>query len=87
MCPRCQGYLVRDKGFESITRSRPAYHCVNCGRYIDLCILKNSELTLAERSKLGDHKHVPKGAVGDDPHFVSCVGSLLLDRGTVSSLW
>ena len=85
MCPRCQGYLVRDTGFENITKSKPAYHCVNCGHYVDLCIIKNKSITPEQRRQYAG-KRISKYDMGDDAYPVSCVSTLLLDSGHVSSL-
>lgn len=85
MCPRCQGYLTRDTGFEFTTQSHPAYHCVNCGAYLDLCILKNQRLTLDERSHLVTKTRVSHAPMGDDTHALLVRDSVFLDHGTVLS--
>ena len=85
MCPRCNGYLTRDKGFEFATQSHPAYHCVNCGAYYDLCIMKNQRLTQDERSHLVTNTRVRHAPVGDDTYALLVTHSLFLDHGVVSS--
>lgn len=47
-CERCNGYLIRDFGFQSITNERIAYHCINCGNYIDPTILHNRQHSAME---------------------------------------
>ena len=57
-CSRCNGYLVRDIGFQCVTHSSEAYHCINCGNYIDLRILRNRLLTpeeLKADANMGDN--------------------------------
>ena len=44
-CVKCDGYLERDHGYEYIIQSRPAYRCLNCGTYYDLCTIRNKSLT------------------------------------------
>ena len=63
-CSRCNGYLVRDTGFQYVTHSSVAYHCVNCGNYIDLRILRNRLLTPEELK--ADANNRVKHSVGDD---------------------
>lgn len=41
-CPKCNGYLERDHGYEHIVQSRPAYRCLNCGKYLDQRIVINT---------------------------------------------
>lgn len=41
-CPKCDGYLERDHGYEYVVQSRPAYRCINCGKYIDQRIVINT---------------------------------------------
>lgn len=79
MCPKCNGYLVRDLGFQTVTHEGVAYHCVNCGNYIDLNILRNRQLTPTQRSA-NAHKIVKHG-LGDDPDTLSGLGARLLARG------
>ena len=84
MCPRCNGYLVRDIGFQCITHEGAAYHCVNCGNYIDLHILRNRRLTLAERIANAHKK--PRHSVGDDSDSLSGLGVRFLDASSLLEL-
>ena len=43
MCPRCRGYMVRDKGYEFEVQVALAYRCVNCGYVVDKVIYYNSQ--------------------------------------------
>ena len=49
-CPKCDGLLVRDLGYELEINAKPAYRCVNCGKYIDRRIIINQGVTLAEQA-------------------------------------
>jgi DNA-directed RNA polymerase subunit RPC12/RpoP len=51
-CNKCKGLLVRDYGAEHETRSKPSYKCVNCGKRIDMRVVINSKLTIAQQSVL-----------------------------------
>lgn len=80
MCPRCAGYLVRDRGFQTVTHEGPAYHCVNCGNYIDMTILRNKEIVQHDTGK-----RPRQPLFGDDSVYVFngsggiLAGSSLLD--------
>jgi|CXWL01.1.fsa_nt_gi hypothetical protein len=84
MCPRCAGYLIRDLGFQTITSSGPAYHCVNCGNYLDLAILRNQRLTLEERQA-----YAPKGMAihsrRDAAYVLSGAGGVFLGHHALFS--
>jgi hypothetical protein len=83
-CPRCNGYLVRDLGFQTTTHNGTAYHCVNCGNYIDLHILRNKQLTLAEREANADKR--TKHSVGDDSASLSGFSAKFLDGSSLFDL-
>ena len=85
MCPRCNGYLVRDKGFEHMTHALPGYHCVNCGNYIDLCILKNRSLTLEQQHETA-HKRTGHHVIDTDTFAISGHGHVLFGASSVFDL-
>ena len=82
-CNRCNGYLMRDRGFESITHTSIAYHCVNCGNYIDLCILMNRGLSLEARNRAA-HKKSGSYMTADETFVVR---SVLLGQSSLFDLW
>ena len=84
MCPRCNGYLIRDNGFQCTTHSSIAYHCVNCGNYIDLRILYNKQMTPAER-EANAHKRI-KHSMGDDSDSLSGFSAKFLDGSSLFEL-
>ncbi len=49
-CSRCQGLMVIEQGFDSLTGAGPALvpirRCVQCGEVIDPVILQNRRLQL-----------------------------------------
>ncbi|MGE0642478.1 MAG: hypothetical protein AB7P24_02280 [Nitrospira sp.] len=49
-CSRCQGLMVVEQGFDSLTGAGPALvsirRCVQCGEVIDPVILQNRRLQL-----------------------------------------
>lgn len=85
MCPRCNGSLIRDLGFEHNTHEGVAYHCVNCGNYIDLCILKNRNLTMEELYAVS-HKRGRQVESHSGTFTLSGYGHVLFDRGSVLDL-
>ena len=84
-CPKCNGYLTRDLGFEHTTHEGVAYHCVNCGNYLDLCILKNRSLTL-EQQHATAHKRTGHHATDTDTFTISRYGHVLLGVDSVLDL-
>ena len=69
-----------------MTHSNIAYHCANCGNYIDLCILKNRGLTLEERNETA-HKRHGYHVTNPDTFTISSAGHVLLASSGVSDLW
>jgi hypothetical protein len=50
MCNRCAGLLVREKYFEYITNTVPAFKCVNCGNVVDAVITSNQQINKVQLS-------------------------------------
>lgn len=83
MCPRCNGYLVRDLGFQSTTHEGTAYHCINCGNYIDLCILNNKQRKVDPHAPT---RRASKYDMGDDTYALAVRSDVLLGSGGVFGL-
>ena len=83
-CSRCNGYLVRDIGFQCVTHSSVAYHCVNCGNYIDLRILRNRLLTPEELK--ADANNRVKHSMGDNIDGLSSFSGLFLGSSSLLEL-
>ena len=84
MCPRCKGYLVRDLGFQHVTHEGTAYHCLNCGNYLDLRILRNQSLSLEERKAYAPRRVITH-TLGDDAYVLSGAGGVFLGGGDLFS--
>lgn len=85
MCPRCQGYLIRDLGFQTLTHEGTAYHCINCGNYIDLTIIRNRQSTPKETPRV-PKRRISKYDMGDDTYALAVRCSLLLDSGSLAGI-
>lgn len=84
MCPRCHGCLLRDLGFQHITRDGVAYRCLNCGNYIDHLILSNRTMVQPERKRYEINRVTPY-IVGDDTYRVFGDGRVLLGSSSLFS--